>query len=139
MPRLRFLLLSSLGACLWAGSFIGLGYLFSHQLEQTAKLVLRLGSWVALLLIVPLIAYLGFKYLQRRRSLRKVLTARITPEELKQKLDAGDEVAIIDLRPALDLCTQPQTLPGALRLAPEDLEQRHNEIPRDREVILYCT
>jgi hypothetical protein len=30
-------------------------------------------------------------------------------------------------------------VPGALRFAPQDLETRHREIPRDRDIILYCT
>ena len=30
-------------------------------------------------------------------------------------------------------------VPGALHMLPEELEARHGEIPRDREVVLYCT
>ena len=139
MPRLRFLLLNGAGAVLWAGTFIGLGFFFSSQLEKVSKLALSLGSWLAVLVAVFLIVYLGIKYLQRRRFLRQLRMARITPEELKQKLDAGDEVVIVDLRHDLDFERTPQTLPGALRLAPEELAQRHREIPRDREIVLYCT
>jgi rhodanese-related sulfurtransferase len=32
----------------------------------------------------------------------------------------------------------PYTIPGALRISPEELEQRHHDIPRDRDVILFC-
>ena len=139
MPRPSFLLLNGIGAFLWAGSFIGLGYLFSSQLEQVWKLALPWGSWLMVLLVAVLAAYVGFKYLWRRRFLRLLRIGRISPEELKQKLDVGEDVVIVDLRHPLDFQTEPRMLPGAIRLAPEELEQRHHEIPRDRDVILYCT
>jgi rhodanese-related sulfurtransferase len=44
-----------------------------------------------------------------------------------------------DLRHPLELLPAPFTLPGALRISPEILAARDQEIPRDREVILYCT
>ena len=55
------------------------------------------------------------------------------------KLRAGEPVMVIDLRQPLDIETQPYTIPGALRMAVEELEQRHEEIPRDRDVVLYCS
>jgi rhodanese-related sulfurtransferase len=45
----------------------------------------------------------------------------------------------VDLRHALDFLPDPRMLPGAIRITPDELEQRYQEIPRDREVILYCT
>jgi rhodanese-related sulfurtransferase len=60
------------------------------------------------------------------------------PEELKQMLDDGCEVVIVDLRQPLDVVADPYTIPGAIRMAVEELEHRHGEIPRDRDVILFC-
>jgi rhodanese-related sulfurtransferase len=65
--------------------------------------------------------------------------ARITPEELKQKLDAQEQVAIVDLRHALDFLPEPYTIPGAIRIPMDKLGDRIQEIPRDRDVVLYCT
>jgi len=31
------------------------------------------------------------------------------------------------------------TIPGALRISPEELQRRQREIPRDVEIVLYCT
>lgn len=55
------------------------------------------------------------------------------------RLNAGDEVMIVDLRQPLDIETQPYMIPGALRMAVEELEERHQEIPRDRDIVLYCS
>ncbi len=46
---------------------------------------------------------------------------------------------IVDLRHPLELLPDPFTLPGALHFSPDALAARHHEIPRDREVVLYCT
>ena len=64
---------------------------------------------------------------------------RITPQDLKDKLAAGEKLTIIDLRHPLDLLPDPHTLPGALRISPEELETRHSEITRDGEIVLFCT
>ena len=39
----------------------------------------------------------------------------------------------------LDLLPDPHTLPHALRISPEELESRNNEITRDGEIVLFCT
>jgi rhodanese-related sulfurtransferase len=70
--------------------------------------------------------------------LRKLRIARITPEELKGKIDAGEDVIIVDLRHALDFQAQPETIPGALHMDAAELEEAHEVIPRDREIVLFC-
>jgi membrane protein DedA with SNARE-associated domain/rhodanese-related sulfurtransferase len=136
----QFLLFDILGVLLWATTFLGLGYLFSSQLEQVAHYAHQLGILlVVFILCGGLAAYLIRKYVRRKRFLRQLRTARITTEELKQKLDAGEKIAIVDLRHPLDFLPEPYTIPGAIRLPMEELEGRIDEIPRDRDVVLYCT
>ncbi len=136
----QFLLFDILGVLLWASTFLGLGYLFSSQLEQVAHYAHQLGILlVVLILCGSLAAYLICKYLRRQRLLDQLRMARITPEELKQKLDGNEKVAIVDLRHPLDFLPEPYTIPGAIRLPMEELERRIHEVPRDRDVVLYCT
>ena len=139
MPRPFFWMLNALGAILWAGSFIGLGYLFSDQLEPLLNLILRLGGGGAAVLGSVLVFYVGFKFFRRQQFLKLLRISRITSEELKQKLDGGEDVVIVDLRHALDFRIEPRTLPGAIRMPPEELERRYQEIPANQDVILYCT
>jgi hypothetical protein len=82
-------------------------------------------------------AYIAWKYVNRRRFLRQLFTARITPEELKAKLDAGEDPLILDVRHALEFQVDPHIIPGAFRLSIEDLERELRKIPRDCDVILY--
>ena len=52
-------------------------------------------------------------------------------------LRAGSEVTIVDVRS--NLFGNIGSIPGVLRIPTEDLPTRHEEIPRDREIILFCT
>jgi membrane protein DedA with SNARE-associated domain/rhodanese-related sulfurtransferase len=135
----RFVLFDALGALLWAGTFMTAGYAFSVELERIAARALYLGGGLLVLLLVPLAGYLGWKLYNRQRFLRGLRVARITPEELKAKMDAGEDVIILDLRHALDFETRPETIPGALRMDAAELEEAHDVIPHDREIVLYCS
>jgi membrane protein DedA with SNARE-associated domain len=139
MSYWRFLLFDSLGSLLWAGTFIGLGWIFADQLEDVALSAERLGTWLIVLLFGALGAYIAKKWWERKKFLKTLAEDRITPEELVQKLNSNEPVAIIDLRHPLDILPDPRMLPGAIRMTADELEARNEEIPRDRDIILYCT
>ncbi len=137
-PR-RFLLFDALGSLLWAGTFLGLGYLFSGQIERVAEHLASLGGWLLVLLLGVLAAYITYKFVARQRFLRDLRISRITVDELKGKLDSGEELVIVDLRHSMDFEADPETIPGAFRMDSKELEEKNDRLPRDREVILYCT
>jgi len=139
MRAARFLLLGGAGALIYTGAFAVLGYLFSARLEKMAAPSLQLGGVLVAILGGVLVAYVLWKLWQRRRFLRSLRTARITPEELKARLDDGEEIFIVDLRHVVDAEADPSNIPGAIHLPPEDLDARLFEIPRDRDIVLYCT
>jgi hypothetical protein len=124
---------------LWAGTFLGLGYVFSGEIERIAERALSLGGWLLVLLVAGLVSYIGYKFIARQRFMRQLRIGRITVEELKTKIDAGEQLVIVDLRHALDFEADPETIPGAFRMDAKELEEKDNRLPRDREVILYCT
>ena len=136
MPLRRFMIFDSLGALFWVVTVTSLGLLFSEQLEEIA---LRWGGWLVAVLAGSLAAYVLWKFIQRRRFLRRLRIARITAKELMDKLTAGENISIVDLRQPMDIEAFPQIIPGALRIAMEEIEERHKEIPRDRDVVLYCS
>jgi membrane protein DedA with SNARE-associated domain len=139
MRRSRFLLVDTLGALLWIGTYTGLGYFFSDLVECVAAHGRYLGSWFFGLVFGGLALYIAGKYIRRQRLIRALRIARITPAELKRKLEAGDAPVIVDLRHALDFGADSVVIPGAVHMSPEALKRRSQEIPRDRDVILYCT
>jgi membrane protein DedA with SNARE-associated domain len=137
-PR-RFVFFDSLGALLWVSTYLGMGYLFSSQIERIAQQASTLGGWLVVLLVAGLAAYISIKFVARQRFLREVRIGRISPLELKEKIDAGEELFIVDLRHSLDFEAQPELIPGAVHLDSKELSAKGESLPRDREIILYCT
>jgi membrane protein DedA with SNARE-associated domain len=135
----RFLIFDAAGSLLWGATFLGLGYVFSGQIEHIAERAASLGGWLAVILVGVFASYLGYKFVARKRFLRELRIARITVEELKQKLDAGEDVVIVDLRHSMDFEADPETIPGAFRMDAKELEEKNDLLPHDREIILYCT
>ena len=139
MPVHQFLIFTGLGGGIWAGAFVAVGWLFSRQLEIVADYASRFGVGTLVLLAAAFAGYIGWKYVERKRFLRKLRIARITPEELKLMLDAGEDIVVVDVREQIDFDVDPVMIPGALHMTPDELEARHREIPRERETVLYCT
>src|ERR1700724_4556862 len=137
-PR-RFFLFDAGGSLLWAGTFLGLGFAFSGEIERIAEHAVRLGGWLLVILIAMLASYIAYKFIARQRFLRELRISRISVDELKEKIDAGEELVIVDLRHSLDFEADPETIPGAFRMDAKELEDKNDRLPRDREVILYCT
>jgi len=134
----QFLLLDGLGAFFWVGAFAGVGYRFSHQIEYIAGHFAGFGIWATLVVFGGVPMYIAWKYFNRQRFLRQLAIARITPEELKQRLDTGETLLILDVRAPFEFSTDPFTIPGALPFPFEKLKRDHHNIPRDRDVVLCC-
>ena len=135
----RFLAYDVCGTLFWATSILLIGRMFHHQVEDILGLLRRSGASMLAIVIIAAAAWISFKYIQRHRFIRKLRVSRIAPEELKRDIDDGRSVVIVDLRNEFALDEDSVQIPGALRLTPEEIEVRHEEIPRDRDIILYCT
>ena len=138
MQSLRFILFDCLGAFIWVGLFMGIGFLLSGQIEDAATYVSRIGVFLWVVIIGSLVLYVLWKYAKRRHLIRRLRMARITPEELKQKIDAAEDLLILDVRPLLEFEAEPRKIPGALYLPLERLLKDPPDFSPLREVILYC-
>jgi len=94
MRRRRFSVVDFLGSVLWAGAFLLLGYIFSEQIEVIAERAASLGSGFDGADCGALGGYITWKFIGRRRFLRELRIGRITPEELKEKIDAREELVM---------------------------------------------
>ena len=109
------------------------------QLAQAAALAEQVGGGAFLVLAGAFAVYLAVKVVRRQRFLRRLRIARITPDELKAKLDRDEAVFVVDLRHRIDVQAEPTGIPGAVHMEPSELEQAAARIPRDRDVVVYCT
>jgi membrane protein DedA with SNARE-associated domain len=139
MPRRRFLIFDLLGAVLWVGLYVGLGFALHDQLAEAALLADRLGGWAIAIVAGAIGLYLGIKVTRRQLFLRELRIARISPEVLEAKLRANEPVFVVDVRHELDVQAQPTMIRGAVHITPAALEQGNVTLPQDREVVLYCS
>lgn len=61
---------------------------------------------------------------------------RITKEELKAKIDKGENILILDMRAKGSYDGSKFKIKGAVRLSPAEVESK---ISKDKEIITYCT
>lgn len=139
ISRLRFVVYDLAGIVLWAGLWTGIGYVFSETIETVARRVSALGHTAGLALAGILVSYVALKFLRRWLFLRRLRIARISPEDLKRKLEAGEDVAVLDLRTALDVAATPHAIPGSRWISVDALDEHLSDVPRDRELVLYCS
>jgi len=139
MPFAPFLVFDAIGALLYNVVVIGLGFALHDELDRVVGWFRALGSAAIPVVVGAILAYWAWRIFQKRRVLRSLRSRRLTPEELRLRLDSDYPVRVVDLRTAIAFAVTRQTLPGAIRLDPEELEARHTDIPRDCDIVLYCT
>jgi rhodanese-related sulfurtransferase len=124
---------------LWTITYAALGYIFNNQLDRVAIHVMRLGTLVTFGIATGIAFSLVRRFVRWYRLVRQFNLARITPEELREKLNANEDLLLIDLQGDADSATEQMAIPGAVRIDPRALEQSQAvDISASREVVLYC-
>jgi membrane protein DedA with SNARE-associated domain/rhodanese-related sulfurtransferase len=145
--RAQFLFFDALGATLWSGAYATLGFIFRKQLDLVAAYASRMGVLVVILVVILLAAALGFYIIRKAvrwlRFIHEFRLARITPEQLRDKLRAGDDILILDVRRTRGSVQELQGIPGAVRIDPYHIERDIGamvplETP-NRHIVIYCT
>jgi rhodanese-related sulfurtransferase len=68
----------------------------------------------------------------------RVIGPRIEAAEAKALVDSGQAV-ILDVVASHVWPSMARRIAGSIRIPPEEIQARHNELPRDKIVIAYCT
>jgi membrane protein DedA with SNARE-associated domain len=134
-----FILWDGLGSLLWIGSGVAMGILFHRAIDRALAYLEALGYWAAGVIGLGLVLVILVKWRQRFRVRKLLALARITVTELKRLMDAGEAPVIVDVRNRSTHLHDPRRIPGALRMTIDEIDDRLRELPRDREVVLYCT
>ncbi|HKN08257.1 MAG TPA: DedA family protein/thiosulfate sulfurtransferase GlpE [Pseudomonadota bacterium] len=135
----RYLLFNTLGSTFWVGAGVGGGMLLGPQITQLLAYAHKFGSMAIIVLGALLAAYIVFKWWERRSFYAMLRTARISVDELYRLMDAGQAPVVVDVRTSTARAMQPQRIPGALHVTLKSVDGHINELPRDREIILYCS
>jgi membrane protein DedA with SNARE-associated domain/rhodanese-related sulfurtransferase len=143
MPYSRFVVFDLSGTLLWSLSFVLAGRFFGDIAKRSQAFFGLLSHFAAALFIIMVVGFFLYRVTKHRRFLAQVRELRIDPEDVKAMIDSAESEAdqpyIVDLRHPLDYLPDPRVLPGAVRIGPTELAAHSERIPRDRDVILYCT
>ena len=64
---------------------------------------------------------------------------RITVEELRKRMDAGEGFMVIDVRNPTAWAETDTAIPEAIRVPLDKIEENLSRIPKNRPVVAYCT
>jgi membrane protein DedA with SNARE-associated domain/rhodanese-related sulfurtransferase len=132
----KFLSLDAGGAFAWAGTHVLIGWLFRAQLETLMVRMARFSVWSGAVIGLALAAFIAAKFIQRRRIYRTLMVAKITPSELKRRMDAREQLVILDTRTPEE--RREGRIPGSHQFEPSKLSSILLETAQS-EVILYSS
>ena len=136
---LPFLVFNTIGGALWVVAGMGGGMLLGTQIERLLSYLERYGSIAVFVIVAIVVGYVAFKWWERRSFYKMLRMARISVDELYRLMDAGTAPLIVDVRSQIARSLEPRYIPGALHLPMHGFEEHVKELPRDREIILYCS
>ncbi len=139
MAWLRFLVYSALGSSAWVGIAILGGMLFRRQIEELMPHLADFGVAAVSVFCVLLVTYIAYKWWERMRFYSVLRMAQIEVGELAAMLATPPPPLIIDVRSPTAVQLEPRRIPGALHIPLSEVQQHLRDLPRDREIISYCT
>ncbi len=132
------------GSLIWASTFLFGGKFFGDLVERSSRWFGVMAHYAVGLVLLMVVGVVVARYVRRVRFLRELRGLRLEPGQLLAMIDDAEREGlpgpfIVDLRHPLDVLSDPFILPSALRIGPDEIKQRQELIPRDRDIVLYCT
>jgi len=139
MGFVRFIVFSAAGASLWVGAALVAGWLLRTQIANLLPQLAGIGGTVVVIVLALLAGYVAFKWWERRRFYALLDMARINVDELYQRMQGDTVPVVVDVRSETAHKLERRRIPGALHMPVQDFERHLQSLPRDREIVLYCT
>jgi membrane protein DedA with SNARE-associated domain/rhodanese-related sulfurtransferase len=133
-----FLVFDGVGSLLWAGAYILGGGLLGRTLEHHERFLQRAAPFAGVGFVAVAVGLLVGRLVRRYRFRRRFATARISPPELKGRMDLGEAFYVVDLRHPTSAAADGRSFPGSVHLTPEQVVANRDQIPTDRDVVLFC-
>jgi rhodanese-related sulfurtransferase len=92
-----------------------------------------------IIICVAVLGYLIVRRVKRMRDQQQIERHSITPEQLHTLLAADQEVLVYDVRRPLELLADSEIIPGAKRIPPREFIANPALIPKDKDLVVYCT
>ena len=137
----QFLWLDGAGAALYALSYAMLGFVFRDFLVSITHGFHAAGHVVGYVLLAAIAAYIGYRvwlYWQNR-IFRVVPRAQV--QELARLLASDDaaRIQVVDVRSHGYYDANAERIKGSIRIEPNHLSEELKNLPKDKDIYVYCT
>jgi membrane protein DedA with SNARE-associated domain/rhodanese-related sulfurtransferase len=133
-----FLGFDAVGASVWAGTYLVTGQLLGGSLEHNERLLSRAAPFAGVAYGTVLVGLLALRLVRRSLFRRRFATARITASELRRRMDLGEPFYVVDLRHPMSVAAEGRSFPASVHLTPAQVIARKDQIPTDRDIVLFC-
>ncbi|MGA8541584.1 MAG: VTT domain-containing protein [Terriglobales bacterium] len=136
-----FLQFDAIGAALYVGAYALAGYLFSDALRAITRGLRSAGFAAEVIFGIGLGAYIVYRiWVYRKYRLLDVIP-RVPADEIAKRLasDAARNILIADVRSHGYYDADSERIAGSIRIEPNNLIEEIKNLPKDREIYLYCT
>jgi membrane protein DedA with SNARE-associated domain/rhodanese-related sulfurtransferase len=133
----KFVLFDAIGAALWSGVAIGLGFAFSGAINQVLVVFETLGRVGLWLIAGAFVLYIVAKWWQRELFIWQLRMDRVDVEELAALMNAERAAKVIDVRSPMSQALTGR-IPGAITVDPKNMRVDLLAIEPESEVIVYC-
>jgi rhodanese-related sulfurtransferase len=134
--RLPFLAFDMLGAAIWVGVALALGWLFAPAVSDVLATLEQMGHWGLLLLGVLLVLFIAIRALRRYRFKLKLRMDRISVDDLADMLAQGQAPVVVDVRKTL--MGDESRIPGAIVFSHDEWPADLQAADEDALVVVYC-
>ena len=133
----KFLALTTAGAALYGLGILGAGILLRNQIDWALRELQILGWQALAAAAVALAIYIAWRW-WRRRVARAPDVSRISMDELQAMIAAGERPLFADVRGQPTQQIDPRRIHDAFAISLDAIEERRDELPRDRKIVVYC-
>ena len=137
LPYWKFLFFDLIGATLWVGVGVGIGFVFRDAIGDAMETLQALGKWGLILLGAALALYILVKWWQRRLFIRQLRMDRISVHQLKEMMTKDRVKVILDVRSAM-MQKASGRIPGAHAVDMTNIAASIAGVPTDGEIVVYC-
>jgi membrane protein DedA with SNARE-associated domain len=137
----QFLRFDFSGALLYAATYLLIGYLSRDVLAKVFNGFNAAGRAMEGVIIIALVAYAIYRVIQFRKYRKYDVVPRIQVQELASRMasDQAGRVLIVDVRSHGYYDIGGERIRGSIRIEPNNLDEEIKNLPKDKDIYLYCT
>ena len=137
----QFLRLDMAGCLLYTGTYLMVGYLSRDFLAALLNGFHAAGRAMEIIVVTALLAYGIYRGAQIARYKKYRVMPRVQVQELAARLAAGesDHVQIVDVRSHGYYDIGAERIAGSIRIEPNNLDEELKNLPKEKDIYLYCT